>query len=50
MQAIRDAGLRLIYRHGYEVMSLRQLAREVGIQAGSLYNHISTKQQLLFEL
>ena len=31
-------------------MSLRQLAAEVGIQSGSLYNHISTKQQLLFDL
>ena len=50
MEAIRKAGLRLIFEHGYEAMSLRQLAAEVGIQAGSLYNHISTKQELLFEL
>ena len=50
MEAIRKAGLRLIFEHGYEAMSLRQLAAEVGIQAGSLYNHISTKQELLFAL
>jgi AcrR family transcriptional regulator len=50
LEAIRKAGLRLIFEHGYEAMSLRQLAAEVGIQAGSLYNHISTKQELLFEL
>lgn len=50
MQAIREAGVRLIYEHGYEGMNLRQLAEEVGIQAGSLYNHIHTKQDLLFEL
>ena len=50
MEAIRRAGLRLIFEHGYEAMSLRQLAAEVGIQAGSLYNHISTKQELLFDL
>ncbi len=50
MEAIRKAGLRLIFEQGYEAMSLRQLAAEVGIQAGSLYNHISTKQELLFEL
>ena len=31
-------------------MSLRHLAAEVGIQVGSLYNHISTKQDLLFGL
>lgn len=50
MEAIREAGLHLIYRHGYEAMSLRQLAAEVGLQVGSLYNHIRTKQDLLFDL
>jgi len=50
MEAIRKAGLRLIYSQGYEAMSLRRLAAEVGIQAGSLYNHINTKQDLLFDL
>lgn len=50
MEAIRKAGLRLIFEHGYSAMSLRQLAAAVGIQAGSLYNHISTKQELLFDL
>lgn len=50
MEAICRVGLRLIYKHGYEAMSLRQLASEVGIQAGSLYNHITTKQELLFDL
>ena len=48
--AIRRAGLRLIYRRGFEAMSLRELAAEVGIQAASLYNHIRTKQDLLFDL
>lgn len=50
MEAIRKAGLRLIFEHGYEAMSLRQLAAEVGIQPGSLYNHINTKQELLSDL
>ena len=49
-EAIRRAGLRLIFEYGYEAMSLRQLAAEVGIQVGSLYNHIATKQELLFDL
>ena len=48
--AIRSAGLRLIYRHGFEAMTLRGLAAEVGVQPASLYNHIRTKQELLFEL
>lgn len=49
-EAIRAAGLRLIYEHGYGGMSLRDLAQAVGLQPGSLYNHIATKQALLFEL
>jgi AcrR family transcriptional regulator len=48
--AIRSIGLGLIYRRGFEAMSLRELAAEVGIQAASLYNHIRTKQDLLFDL
>src|SRR3954452_2703547 len=50
LEAIRRAGLRLIFEHGYAAMSLRDLAAEVGIQVGSLYNHISSKQELLFDL
>lgn len=50
LKAIRQAGLKLMAEHGYEAMSLRQLAAAVGIQAGSLYNHIATKQDLLVDL
>ncbi|TAK50282.1 MAG: TetR/AcrR family transcriptional regulator [Xanthobacteraceae bacterium] len=50
LKAIRQAGLKLMAQHGYEAMSLRHLAAEVGIQAGSLYNHIATKQELLVGL
>lgn len=48
--AIRAAGLKLLHAHGYEGMSLRALAAEVGVQQGSLYNHIRTKQDLLVNL
>ena len=47
-QQIRNAGVRLIYERGFEAMSLRQLAAAVGLQPGSLYNHIPNKQALLF--
>jgi len=50
LEAIRKASLQLIYDHGFDAMSLRQLAAEVGIQVGSLYNHISTKEDLLYDL
>ncbi|OYX71597.1 MAG: TetR family transcriptional regulator, partial [Rhizobiales bacterium 32-66-11] len=49
-QAIRQAGVLLIYKHGYEAMSLRQLAAEVGLQSGSLYKYFENKQSLLFDI
>ncbi len=48
--AIRDAAVNLIARHGYEAMSMRQLAAEVGVQAAALYRYFPTKQDLLFTL
>jgi AcrR family transcriptional regulator len=48
--AIREAGARLIARHGYEAMSMRQLAGEVGVQAAALYRYFPTKEDLLFTL
>lgn len=50
LAAIHEAGLQLIYTKGFEAMSLRELAAKVGLQPGSLYNHIATKQALLFDL
>ncbi|MFG1393526.1 TetR/AcrR family transcriptional regulator [Xanthobacter agilis] len=49
-EAIRQAGVHLIYKHGYEAMSLRQLAAEVGLQSGSLYKYFENKQNLLFDI
>ncbi len=48
--AIRKAGLRMIFESGFQAMSLRRLAAEVGLRPASLYNHIETKQDLLFGL
>lgn len=45
--AIQEAAADLFYKHGYEATSLRQVAAKVGIQVGSLYNHISGKDELL---
>lgn len=47
---IREAAQRLFARHGYAAVSMRQIAAEVGVQAGALYNYIPDKQALLFEL
>ena len=50
LEAIRKAGLRLIFEHGYAAMSLRASRRRGRDPGRSLYNHISTKQELLFDL
>ena len=47
---IRAAALRLFAEQGYASVSMRQIASEVGLQAGALYNYTPDKQSLLFEL
>jgi len=47
---VRAAAQKLIARHGYAAVSMRQIAREVGVQAGALYLYTSDKQSLLFDL
>ncbi|MWB77292.1 TetR family transcriptional regulator [Pseudooceanicola sp. 216_PA32_1] len=47
---IRAAAIRLFARHGYAAVSMRQIAGEVGVQVGALYNHTADKQSLLLEL
>ncbi|MCC5988793.1 MAG: TetR family transcriptional regulator [Pararhodobacter sp.] len=47
---LREAALRLFARHGYAAVSMRQIAAEVGVQAGALYQYIDDKQGLLFDL
>ena len=48
--AIREAAVGLIARHGYEAVTMRQLAAEVGVQAAALYRYFPTKEELLFTL
>lgn len=48
--AIRRAAIDLFFSHGYESASLREIAGVVGIQVGSLYNHIPSKEDLLYEI
>ena len=47
---IRSVALDLFYRRGFQATSLRDIAAKVGIQVGSLYNHIASKDDLLFEV
>ncbi|MCE7795696.1 TetR/AcrR family transcriptional regulator [Sphingobium sufflavum] len=50
LASVREAGVELIYTHGYEAMTLRMLASAVGVQPASLYKYFDTKQGLLFAL
>lgn len=47
---IRKAALALFAKQGYAAVSMRQIASEVGVQAGALYNYTPDKQSLLFRL
>ncbi len=48
--AIREAAVNLIARHGFDAVTMRQLAGEVGVQAAALYRYFPTKEDLLFRL
>ena len=47
---VREAASRLFTEHGYAGVSMRQIAAEVGVQAGALYLYTPNKQTLLFNL
>ncbi len=47
---VEAAAIRLFARHGYAAVSMRQIAAEVGVQAGALYLYTKDKQTLLFDL
>jgi AcrR family transcriptional regulator len=44
---IRDAALTLFAERGYLGTSMRDIAGELGLRAPSLYNHLTSKQELL---
>jgi AcrR family transcriptional regulator len=50
VQDMKRAATRLIAVHGFEGMNLRMLAEEIGVKAGSFYNHIESKESLLHTL
>jgi AcrR family transcriptional regulator len=48
--AIRAAATRLIARQGYEALSMRRLADEVGLRAPAIYRYYPNKQAMLASL
>jgi len=46
-QEIHNTAARLFKEKGYSAVTMRDLAAAVGIKAASLYNHISSKEEIL---
>jgi len=46
-QRIADAALEFIDAHGLDTLSMRKLGAELGVEAMSLYNHVTNKADLL---
>jgi AcrR family transcriptional regulator len=49
-QRILDEALELLAEHGYEGMSLQQVADQVGLHKSSLFHHFRSKQELAHEV
>jgi len=47
---LRVAATQLFAKFGYAAVSMRQIAAEVGVQAGALYLYTPDKQTLLFQI
>ena len=47
---IKQAALVLFARHGFAAVTMRQIAANVGVQAGAIYNYTPDKEALLFDL
>ncbi len=45
---IVDAAVKLFIKHGYHKTNSRELAKETGLSIGSLYEYISTKDDILY--
>lgn len=46
---IRDAALAMFYRHGYEKVSLRSVAREAGVDPALIHHYFDSKSDLFAE-
>ena len=47
---IRAAASELFFEQGYHATTVRQIATQAGVRAGSVYNHFDSKEDLLFRI
>ena len=47
VSAVIEAAIRVMDAEGLDAVSMRRVAREVGVEAMSLYNHVRDKDDLL---
>ena len=46
-ERVLRAAIKLADKGGIEALSMRKLARELGVEAMSLYNHVANKDEIL---
>lgn len=49
-ESVIQAALRLFAKKGYHATSMQDIAEALGIQRGSIYHHIESKEDLLYEI
>ena len=49
-EKIFDVSLDLFSKKGYDSVSLREIAEEVGIKKSSIYSHYSSKEAILMDI
>ncbi len=50
IDAIRSTAARLFAEHGYSAVGVAELGEAVGLGKGALYHHISSKEDLLYDI
>jgi AcrR family transcriptional regulator len=49
-EKIMDVAIKLFSERGYDLVSMRDIAANVGIKAASIYNHFSSKREILKDI
>ncbi|MGF1471857.1 MAG: TetR/AcrR family transcriptional regulator [Rubrobacteraceae bacterium] len=49
-EKLRDEAARLFWDKGYAATTTRELARSLGVQKASIYYHIESKEELLYDI